>query len=60
MADKTLKASEVIKIAQSFGVTRGGLQAEIGKAEATGADDESVQLNAMRALVTILVEAEAL
>jgi hypothetical protein len=60
MAEKTLKASEVIKLAESFGISRGGLQAEIGVAEATGVDDESVQLNAMRALATILAEAEAL
>ena len=59
MADKTIKASDIIKIAQSFGMTRGGLQAEIGVAEATG-DDESVRLNAMRALATILAEAEAI
>ncbi len=54
----TFSAAEVIEVAKRLGVTRGSLQAQLRLAEGEGEVDEEPMLNAMRALLTILEQAE--
>jgi hypothetical protein len=50
--------SEILEVAQSFGVTRESVQAQLEQAEREGELDEEPTLNAMRALLAILQRAE--
>ena len=54
----TFSPADVIEIAKRLGVTRGGLQAQLRQAEGEGEVDEEPMLNAMRALLIILEQAE--
>ena len=56
---KPFSAAEVIEIANNLGVSRGSLQAQLGLAEREGEVDAEPMLNAMRALLSILEQAEA-
>jgi hypothetical protein len=56
---KTLGASEILVMMNKFGVTRGGLQATITIAEASGELPADSALNAARALLMILYEIES-
>ncbi|RYZ02092.1 MAG: hypothetical protein EOO73_33285 [Myxococcales bacterium] len=55
----TFSAAQVIEVAQQLGVTRAGLQAQLRLAEGEGEVDEEPMLNAMRALLIILEQAQA-
>jgi hypothetical protein len=55
----TFSAGEVLEIAKKLGVTRDGLQAQLRLAEGEGEVDEEPMLNAMRALLLILAQAES-
>jgi hypothetical protein len=54
----TFSAAVVIEVANRLGVTRDSLQAQLRLAEGEGEVDEEPMLNAMRALLTILEQAE--
>ncbi|MDF3071134.1 MAG: hypothetical protein K0R38_6735 [Polyangiaceae bacterium] len=54
----TFSAAVVIEVANRLGVTRESLQAQLRLAEGEGEVDEEPMLNAMRALLTILEQAE--
>ena len=54
----TFSAAEVIEIAKRLGVTQEALRAQLRLAEGEGEVDEEPMLNAMRALLLILEQAE--
>jgi hypothetical protein len=56
---KSFSAAEVIEIANKLGVSRGSLQAQLRLADSEGEVDAEPMLNAMRALLAILEQAEA-
>lgn len=55
----TFSPTEVIEVAQRLGVTRAALQAQLRLAEGEGELDEEPTLNALRALLLILEQADA-
>ena len=56
---KPFSAAEVIDIATRLGVSRGSLQTQLKLAEGEGEVDAEPMLNAMKALLLILEQAEA-
>lgn len=54
----TFSPTEVIALADQLGVTRSSLQAQLRLAEGEGELDEEPTLNALRALLAILEQAE--
>lgn len=55
---KPFSAAEVIEVADKLGVSRGSLEAQLRLAEREGEVDAEPMLNAMRALLIILEQAE--
>jgi hypothetical protein len=55
----TFSAAAVIEVAERLGVTRGALQAQLRLADVEGEVDAEPMLNAMRALLAILEQAES-
>lgn len=50
--------ADVLEVARSLGVTRAGLETQLRLAEGEGEVDEEPMLNALRALLRILEQAE--
>lgn len=55
----TFSAQEVIAVAERLGLSRPALQAQLKLAETEGEVDAEPMINAMRALLTILEQAES-
>ncbi len=58
MDEIALKGSEILEIANKFGVSWPALQAQIGVREAENKFDDSIEMNALRALHIILQDAD--
>ncbi|HVY30529.1 MAG TPA: hypothetical protein VHB79_28415 [Polyangiaceae bacterium] len=56
---KPFSAAEVIEVAKKLGVSRGSLETQLRLADSEGEVDAEPMLNAMRALLVILEQAEA-
>jgi hypothetical protein len=56
---KPFSAAEVLEVANQLGVTRGSLQHQLRLADGEGEVDAEPMLNAMKALLIILEQAEA-